>query len=132
MLFARFALIIRAAERFDVAPRLGVDMMRSFKALAALAVLTAAASPSIADAQPLHRHHVRHPVAEGRSITVYGSESYLTAGTGATVGQFNNYALDTFASSPTTFVPNVDHTTVGVRGLERIPNNFTVPDCCFP
>ena len=108
-------------------------MMRSFKALAAMALAGAILSPVAGEAQAVHRHHARQPAAaEGRDITVYGSESYLTAGTGATVGEFNNYALDTFSSSPTTFVPNVDHTTVGVRGLARIPNNFTVPDCCFP
>jgi hypothetical protein len=29
-------------------------------------------------------------------------------------------------------MPNVDHTFAGVRGLERLPNNFTVPGCCVP
>jgi hypothetical protein len=130
LLFARFALIIPVAERLVARPRLGVDMKRSFKALAAVALAAAFVLPSIADAQTAHRH-ARHPAAGGRDITVHATESWLTAGTGATVGQFSNYALDTF-SSPTTFNPNIDHTTVGVRGLDRMPNNLTVPNCCVP
>ena len=86
-----------------------------------------------AEAQTVHRH-LRHPAAaaaEGRQITVYGRESYLTAGPGASVGTYNSYALDTI-SSTAPFTPFVDHTTVGLRGLDRIPNNITVPGCCTP
>lgn len=85
---------------------------------------------STADAQTVHRH-VRHPAAEGRNITVYGSESYLTAGTGASVGAYSGYALNSI-SSTAPFMPFVDHTAVGVRGLDRLPNNLTVPGCCTP
>ncbi len=71
------------------------------------------------------------PVAEGRQITVYGRESYLTAGPTAPVGTYNGYALDTIASTAP-FMPFVDHTFVGVRGLDRIPNNYTVPGLLQP
>ncbi len=107
-------------------------MTRSAKLFgAALAIglgLTCAAT-----AQTVHRHvgHVRHPVAEaGRQITVHAPESYLTLGTGASPGDFNSYALNTI--SPQTHMPEIDHTFVGQRGLERLPNNFTVPGCCVP
>ncbi len=83
-----------------------------------------------ATAQPVHRH-VRHPVAEaGRQIIVHAAESYLTLGTGASPGDFNNYALNTV--TPLNHMPEIDHTFVGQRGLERLPNNFTVPGCCVP
>ena len=54
----------------------------------------------------------------------------LTLGTGASPGDFNSYALNTI--SPQTHMPEIDHTFVGQRGLERLPNNFTVPGCCVP
>jgi hypothetical protein len=78
------------------------------------------------------QHRARHPAAAaGRQIVVHARESWLTAGPGAVVGQYNGYALDTFAP-PGVFTPHVDHTTVGLRGQERLPNNFTVPGCCLP
>ena len=107
-------------------------MMRSFKALAATALAVALLAPSFVPAQAQTAHRQARQSAEGRQITVYGRELWLTAGTGASVGEFNNYALDTFGGSPTTFNQNIDHTTVGVRGLDRMPNNFTVPNCCVP
>src|SRR5271157_4002524 len=97
--------------------------------LAGAALGLALALSSVADARPAHRH-ARQPAAEGRQITVYGRESYLTAGTGASVGQYNGYALDTFSGNA--YMPYVDHTTVGLRGQNRLPTNFTVPGCCAP
>jgi hypothetical protein len=105
-------------------------MLRSVKLFGALALGAALVLPFAANAATVHRH-ARHPAAEGRQITVYGRESYLTLGTGASPGDFNGYALNSI-SSTAPFNPGVDHTTVGVRGLERLPNNFTVPNCCFP
>jgi hypothetical protein len=105
-------------------------MPRPVKKYGAVALGILVGFVSTAEAQTVHRH-VRHPVAEGRQITVYGAESYLTAGTGASVGSTSGYALDTI-SSTAPFMPFVDHTTVGVRGLDRLPNNFTVPGCCTP
>jgi hypothetical protein len=84
-----------------------------------------------ASAQTVHRH-ARHAAGEaGRQITVYARESYLTLGPGASPGDFNSYALDSIGPAAP-FMPFVDHTTVGVRGLNRLPNNFTVPGCCVP
>ena len=85
-----------------------------------------------ADAQTIH-HHARHPVVgeAGRQIIVHVPESYLTLGTAASPGDFNNYALSTVGSTAP-FNPGIDHTFVGVRGLNRLPNNFTVPGCCVP
>ena len=105
-------------------------MTRPVKTYGAVALGILIGFVSTADAQTVHRH-ARHPAAEGRQITVYGRESYLTAGTGASVGSYSGYALDTI-SSTAPFNPFVDHTFVGVRGLERLPNNYTVPGCCAP
>ncbi len=86
-----------------------------------------------ADAETVHhRAHHHRPVAEGRQIVVHGGESYLTAGPVVPVGSYNGYVYSTFGGGPTTFMPDVDHTFVGVRGLDRMPNNFTVPGCCAP
>lgn len=104
-------------------------MKRSVEMLGVAALGAALSLSWAANAQTVHRH-VRHPVAAGHQIIVHARESYLTAGPGADPGQYNGYALDTL--SPGQFVPYVDHTFVGVRGLDRLPNNFTVPGCCLP
>ena len=106
-------------------------MAQSFRVLAAAALVAALLVPAAANAETARRH-VRQPAAEGRQITVYARESWLTAGTAVPFGSRSGYVLSTFAGGGTTFTPNVDHTTVGVRGLDRMPNNFTVPNCCVP
>ena len=83
-----------------------------------------------ADAQTVHRH-ARRPAEAGRQITVRPRESYLTAGPTAAVGTYNGYALDTL-QMPGRYMPDIDHTGVGLRGEDRLPNNLTVPGCCFP
>jgi hypothetical protein len=105
-------------------------MKRTIKVLGA-AALGVALAVSAATAQPVHRRVRHYPVAEGRQIVVHPRESYLTAGPGAFVGTYNGYALDTL-QLPGTYMPQIDHTFVGQRGLERLPNNFTVPGCCLP
>ena len=87
---------------------------------------------SAADAQTAHRRLVRHPAAEGRRIVVHARESYLTAGPLAPVGSYNGYALDTVTPGIAPHMPFIDHTFVGLRGQDRLPNNFTVPGCCEP
>jgi len=98
-----------------------------------------------AQAETAHRHHARHHMAvvaadaggpatsgyrrAGRQITVHARESFLTAGTGAFPGEFNSYA--SWTVTPLNRAP-VDLTFVGIRGTERLPNNFTVPGCCVP
>ncbi len=108
-------------------------MMGSVKLAGAVALGLVLGLSSAANAQAVHHHprHPAHPAPAGRQITVYANESYLTAGTGASVGEYNGYALDTL-SPPGTYLPFVDHTTVGLRGQNRLPNNFTVPGCCGP
>jgi hypothetical protein len=69
-------------------------------------------------------HRARHPAAAGRQITVHGGESYLTAGTGASVGSRNRYALDTLRPP---YRSTIQGTFVGMRGDERLPNRFSVP-----
>ena len=104
--------------------------MRSVAFLGAAAAVVLWLSGA-ADAQTLHRHP-RHPSGEaGRQIIVHAPESYLTLGTGASPGDFNNYALSTVGSTAP-YMPEVDHTTVGLRGQNRLPTNFTVPGCCVP
>ena len=84
---------------------------------------------SSADAQTAH-HRVRHAAPAGRQITVHkGVEPWLTMGTWAPVGSRNGYTLDTFRPSrPTANQPTV----VGVRGLERLPNDRTLPQANRP
>jgi len=105
-------------------------MIRSAAFLCATASIGLLLS-SGADAQTRHRH-LRHVVVEeGRQITVHAPESYLTLGTGASFGDFNKYALDT-VSGVQGRMPEIDHTMQGLRGQNRLPNNFTVPGCCLP
>jgi hypothetical protein len=105
-------------------------MVRSVKVLGALALGVAVGLAAGANAQTAHRH-VRHHPAQGHEIVVHARESYLTAGTVAPVGSYSGYALDTI-SSTAPYMPFVDHTTVGLHGENRLPNNFTVPGCCEP
>ncbi|HTR11820.1 MAG TPA: hypothetical protein VMI72_00860 [Roseiarcus sp.] len=101
-----------------------------------------------AEAQTAHRHHARHHMAvvaadpggpgaatngagraAGRQIIVRPGPSYLTAGTGAFPGEFSGYA--SWTVTPLNHVPSA-YTFTGIRGLDRLPNNFTVPGCCVP
>ena len=107
-------------------------MMRSIKLLGVATLAAAISLSCAANAQTVHRHVRHHPVAEGHRIIVHARESWLTAGPGAFRGTYNSYALDTVTPGIAQFEPNLDHTFVGVRGLNRLPNNFTVPGCCVP
>jgi hypothetical protein len=99
--------------------------------LAAAAALGAALVLSWGASAETVRHHPRHhAVAQGHEITVHARESFLTAGTGASVGAYSGYALDTISAQ--SYMPTIDHTFVGQPGLDRLPNNFTVPGCCVP
>jgi hypothetical protein len=108
-------------------------MKRSIKVLGATALGILLGLSAAANAQTIHRH-ARHPAAAGRQIVVHPRESYLTAGPGAFVGEYGGvegYALGTVSGYPWN-MPTIDHTFAGQRGLERLPNNFTVPGCCVP
>jgi hypothetical protein len=104
-------------------------MSRSIVTFAAVALGLAMGFAASANAEPAH---ARHAAASSRQIVVHARESFLTAGTNAPVGSMNNYVLSTFGGGAGTFVPFSDGTTGGVRGLERMPTNFTVPGCCVP
>lgn len=121
---------VRSSARLEA--RKGMAMPRPIQTFGAVALGCLIGFVATADAKTVHRHAHRHPGAEGRQIVVHGGESYLTAGTNVPVGSTNSYVLSTFGGGPTTFMPDIDHTFVGVRGLDRIPNNFTVPNCCEP
>ena len=105
-------------------------MPRSVHTSVAVALGALIGLVSMADAQTVSRHP-RHPAAEGHQIVVHARESYLTAGTAAPVGSTSGYALDTIASTAA-YLPFIDNTTLGLPGQNRIPNNFTVPNCCAP
>jgi hypothetical protein len=105
-------------------------MRRSIKVLAA-ALGVALGLSAAANAQTLRRHAPRPAGEAGRQIVVHPRQSYLTAGPVAFVGTHDKYVLDTFAPIGQ-YMPNIDHTFAGQRGLELIPNNFTVPGCCVP
>ena len=108
-------------------------MKRSIKILGASALGIVLGLSAAANAQTVHRH-ARHPAAAGRQIVVHARESYLTLGGGASVLTYHglsSYALDTVSGYPWN-TPPIDHTVAGQRGLERLPNNFTVPGCCVP
>lgn len=60
----------------------------------------------------------------GRQIIIHPRQPYLTAGTGAFVGEHNRYVWDTFRPA---YRNTVQGTFVGMRGEDRLPNRFTVP-----
>jgi hypothetical protein len=70
------------------------------------------------------RQRASYQGAAGRQITVRPRESYLTNGTGASVGSLNAYALDTLKPPQRN---SVQGTFVGMRGEDRLPNRFSVP-----
>jgi hypothetical protein len=91
----------------------------------ALAIVLAS---SCAEAQMVH-HRAKHPAADGRQITVHARESWLTAGTGASVGSRNGYVFDTFRPAQRT---SNEGTFIGVRGLDRLPNDISLPQANRP
>jgi hypothetical protein len=96
----------------------------------AVALGTALASSSV-QAQTVH-HRAKHPAAAeaGRQILVRkGVEPWLTLGTWAPVGSRQGYALDTFRPAQRT---SNEGTFVGVRGLDRLPNDVSLPQANRP
>ncbi len=69
-------------------------------------------------------HPVRHPTAAGHQIIVHPRQPYLTNGTGASVGEHNGYVYDTFKPLQR---DTIQGTFVGQRGLDRLPNPYTLP-----
>jgi hypothetical protein len=84
---------------------------------------------SCAQAQTLH-HHAKHSAEGGRQIVVrQGVEPWLTLGTWAPVGSRQGYALDTLQPPQRT---SNEGTFVGVRGVDRLPNNGSLPEANRP
>jgi hypothetical protein len=95
---------------------------------AALGILLAT---SCAEAQTVH-HRTHHPAAAGRQIIVrQGVEPWLTLGTWAPVGSRQGYVLDTL-SQPQAWRTANQETIQGVRGLDRLPNEVSLPEANRP
>jgi hypothetical protein len=98
----------------------------SLLAAAALGIVLVS---SCAQAQTV-RHRAQHPAAAGRQIIVReGVEPWLTLGTWAPVGSRNGYALDTLRPPQRT---SNEGTFVGARGLDRLPNDISLPQANRP
>jgi hypothetical protein len=103
-------------------------MIRQIGALGAIALGIVLAS-TCADAQTVH-HRAKHPAPAGRQIIVReGVEPWLTLGTWAPVGSRQAYALDTLRPAQRT---SNEGTFVGVRGLDRLPNDIHLPEANRP
>lgn len=98
--------------------------------LVAGVALGIALAASCAQAQTVH-HKARQPAAAGRQITVHerGVEPWLTLGTWAPAGSRNGYVSDTFRPPQRDAVQN---TFVGVRGIDRLPNEHSLPESNRP
>jgi hypothetical protein len=103
-------------------------MTDSIRMLGAVTLGIVLGSSCAANAQTV-QHPVRHPVAAGHQIIVHPRESYLTAGVGASVGSRNAYVLETFKPLQRDVVQG---TFIGMRGLDRLPNPYTVPGSDVP
>lgn len=102
-------------------------MTRSVSLFGTVALGIVLASSGV-QAQTVH-HRARHQAATGHQITVHARESWLTAGTGASVGSRNGYVFDTLRPPQRTADQG---TFVGVRGLERLPNDISLPQANRP
>jgi hypothetical protein len=90
---------------------------------AALGIVLAS---SCAEAQTIH-HRAHHPAAAGHEITVRkGVEPWLTLGTWAPVGSRQGYVLDTLSQPQAQRTAN-QQTIQGVRGIDRLPNDLSLP-----
>jgi hypothetical protein len=91
-----------------------------------------ALASSSAGAQTVH-HRAKHPAAAGaagRQITVHeGVQPWLTLGTWAPVGSRQGYVLDTLRPPQRT---SNEGTFIGVRGLDRLPNDISLPEANRP
>jgi hypothetical protein len=109
-------------------------MTQSVSLLGAVALGIVLAS-SCAQAQTVH-HRAHHPAAApgaaGRQIIVReGVEPWLTLGTWAPVGSRSGYALDTFSQPQAQRTANQE-TFQGVRGIDRLPNDVSLPEANRP
>jgi hypothetical protein len=107
-------------------------MTQSVSLLGAVALGIVLAS-SCAQAQTVHhRAHHSAAAAAGRQIIVReGVEPWLTLGTWAPVGSREGYALDTFQPPQGQRTAN-QQTFQGVRGIDRLPNEVSLPEANRP
>jgi hypothetical protein len=90
-----------------------------------------ALASSCAEAQTVH-HRAHHPAAAGRQIIVrQGVEPWLTLGTWAPVGSRQGYVLDTLSQPQAQRTANQE-TIQGVRGIDRLPNEVSLPEANRP
>jgi hypothetical protein len=95
---------------------------------AALGIVLAS---SCAQAQTVH-HRVHHSADPGRQIIVRKAvEPWLTLGTWAPVGSRNGYVLDTLSQPQSQRTANQE-TIQGVRGIDRLPNEVSLPQANRP
>jgi hypothetical protein len=88
----------------------------------------ALASSSAARAQDSVQ--LRHPTPAGHQIIVHPRQPPpLTNGTGASVGSRHSYVLDTLNPPQRDAVQG---TFVGQRGLDRLPNQYSLPQSNVP
>jgi hypothetical protein len=88
-----------------------------------IALGSSCAAAQTANAQTV-QHRVKHPTAAGHQIIVHPRDAYLTAGVGASVGSHNAYVYDTLKPP---WRDTIQGTFVGLHGLNRLPNPYTVP-----
>ena len=100
-------------------------MARSITCLGIGALALALAWSGAASAQTVH-HKAQHPAAAGRQITVHPGPSYLTGGTGASVGSHNEYVYETFHPLERDVVQGT-FAAGRAWNSNRLPNRFTVP-----
>jgi hypothetical protein len=119
-----------ACSVYDRAGQRGAFMTHPVSLLGAAALGIVLAS-SCAQAQTVH-HRAHHPAAAGRQIIVReGVEPWLTLGTWAPVGSRQGYALDTFQQPQAQRTANQE-TFQGVRGIDRLPNDISLPEANRP
>jgi hypothetical protein len=86
---------------------------------------------SCAQAQTVH-HRAHHPAPAGRQIIVReGVAPWLTLGTWAPVGSRQGYVLDTLSQPQAQRTANQE-TIQGVRGIDRLPNDISLPQANRP
>ena len=98
-------------------------MTRSANIVGVCAIGVAFCLSCAANAEPIH-HRARHAADAGRQIVVHPRDSFLTAGTGASFGAHNAHVLNTLKPP---YRNTIQGTFVGLRGEDRLPNQYAVP-----
>jgi hypothetical protein len=102
--------------------------MRDFVRYSLATALCGALVSSTALAQTA-QNRARLSAAPGHQVIVHPRPSYLTGGTGASFGSRQGYVLDTLKPPQR---DTIQGTFVGMRGLDRLPNQFSLPQANRP